>query len=87
MPFYHNFKYQYTTFHKNVGLCIEATKLPKNIPALSFIYSVNTKSRTHTIVRAIVNGRVYGRKHAQRMGFKSLKEFAHAQFINLNPKY
>jgi hypothetical protein len=82
MQFYSDFKYQYTCFFNTLEDCVNASMKPKNSLQRVFIYSVQKHSAK--IVRVIINGRVYGLKHARRQGFKNLPEFSSHQFKLLN---
>jgi len=80
--FYTNFKYQYTRFFNNLNECIKDAKNPKNTLQLTLVYSV--RDAGHYPIKAIVNGRVYGNKHAQKLGFKNVVDFGKNKFAELN---
>ncbi len=82
MKFYSNFRYQYTHFFPSLDACIKATNKGKKATQLDYVWQV--KDNSHVIVKAIINGRIYGKKHAFNNGFKSLVAFSKARFLELN---
>lgn len=78
MKFYSNFRYQNTEFFNTLQKAVDFAIKPKGSVQLTLIYSV--RKYRHVPVRVIVNGRVYGKKHALSLGYPNLGAFGNDKF-------